>query len=47
MHNLKQELGIKNYELKLVTYVTYNKTSNRMMIYSMKYKRSPYTILYQ
>ena len=31
MHNLKQVLGIKNV-LKLVIHVTYNKTSNIMII---------------
>ena len=35
-HSLKQELGIKKNVLKLVIYVTYNKTSNRMIIYSRK-----------
>ena len=29
MHILKQELGIEKNVLKLVIYVTYNKTSNK------------------
>ena len=36
MHTLKQELGIKKNVLKLVIYVTYNKTSNIMLIFSRK-----------
>ena len=36
MYNLKQELGIKENILNLVTYVTNNKTSNRMIINARK-----------
>ena len=34
MHNLMQELAFKKYVMKLVVYVTYNQTSNTMIIYS-------------
>ena len=33
MHNVKQELGIKKNVFKLTIYVTYNKTSNTVIIY--------------
>ena len=36
IHNLKQELGIKTILLELVIYLTYDKTSNRIIIYSRK-----------
>ena len=36
MHDLRQEIGITNNVLKYVIYVTYNKTSNRMIIYTRK-----------
>ena len=32
MHNLKQELGIKKYVIKLVIYVTYNQTYNTIIL---------------
>ena len=48
MNTLKQKLGIKQNVLKLVTYVTYNKTSNRMLIYTgFVFKIWPYSILYK
>ena len=34
MYNLKQKLGIKWNAPKLVIYVTYNKTNNRLIIYT-------------
>ena len=36
IHNLEQELGIKQIVLELVIYVTYNKTSNWIITYSRK-----------
>ena len=38
MYNLKQKLGIKYTVLKLVIYVTNNKTSYRMIIYTQFFK---------